>query len=1472
VGARGAAINLEARARLLEEAEEGAAHRLFAFDWRAGTVEPASLAVPTAPLGVPAAPPEATPPAAQDAAAAPPEAAPPDQVDPGVALEQLQEQFGAHIEVGDGGTAKVHLPDSGGVALDTYVHPDPAVQRVLEDARGVLPAHVMKVQVDLEGWTADQVARLCIILSQFASTTFSSNKWDVGHCHTLPFRLDLKPDYKVHSDRPYRYSPAMTNLIRVEIDKLLAAGIIRPSLSQWASPVVGVLKPDGTARITVNYKKLNSQTVIPQIPIPNIEDLLNSLGGSTVFTTLDITSGYFTCAIDDDAIPLTAMVTSFGLYEWTRCPQGAAGAPGHFTRLMQRVLAGLDRVQPYIDDVIVHSNGVDQHLADIQSLLERLTQHGMKMVPAKLHVGCRHVKFLGHIVGVDGIRADPSKVKALLEMPTPKTLTQLRAWLGLANYYRRFVKNMAKMVAPLTALTAKDAEIVIGPEQERAMRQVNAALALHTAMSYPDYAAAATGERPFIVATDACKDGFGAVISQKDSSMQERPIAFASRATLANEKKWSTTDLEAGAIVFGIKKFRHMLWGTPFELHTDHRALQYLDSIRERTARGARWSEFLSAFQIKIVYKKGSTHGNADGPSRNAIPATEEDAEEEEKDRLLEVYALERAAVMAAYGLANTDENWQTVHTQAASELHALYVAVDAAISEGGGGKYCNFDANCNFNFNDGPDGNLNINFNTTTQAGAARSNIIYMAALDTTATVDIIEGADEPSSTSTSSFCEPLGTLTSEQWHAAQQSDEQVAAIYSYVTTGTLPTAPAGMDSAVKRWAEHCSVVDNNGHPLLIRIPADGGQVQVVVPKTLRDQLLDALHGTAWGGHQGRQRTLERVRQCAWWPSWTGDTAYWVAHCWACQAYKRSGKSAQWPIVWRERPPFPFHTIALDFFGPLPRSAAGHSYILVAMDLYSGWVDLYPVADADFTAAGVAEILVSQHGTLHGTPCSLLSDRGSVFMAKLAQAFYEHMGIHKLSTTAYRPQCNGKVERFMQELAVSLAMCADSAKADWHKWLPYAAFSHNTATNRHLGASAFLLTTGREARVALHCLLGNLLPGTAAMDAMEPAAQQWVEQLLARQREAGAVAEQRHALRKAKVLRENAALETAMGLRDRFEKGELVWYYRAPRTHSAWTVEDSTEVGRVTRTTFSKKMLDCWLGPYRVLAVGPVSDGDELVSHSNLLLDMDGKRTRVHKSLCKPHKDALTDPHKPASLPTGFAKYLVAKCWRGADRPSALGTDDVEADNNRHGVAAILKHRLILQARGRGRSLQYLVKWDAAPGEDSVDTWEPADHMDACPDVVTDYWASLDDAEASIPWAREQLVKEQLVRARKARGVNGVVATCGRGEYALAPGAITVQPAPTLGALKSANMVGLGIMVVFSMREPSGLEYLQWYEGSVTAVPSKRTHKWRVYWVAEGKYAMLELSRNKYCADAGACEGSWFLFGSADKVAALQQ
>ena len=1328
---------------------------------------------------------------------------------------QLQQQLGVGLDRDAEGNPTVVIPPAGGEPLATYKHSNPAVNKVLAKARATLPDYVQQLRVDLEGWSASQVQQLCDLMQKYMSTLLSSSKWDVGYCDTLPFRVELKPDARPARDRPYRYSPRMTDLVKVEIDKLLAAGIIRPSLSEWASPVVAVLKPDGTARITVNYRKLNAQTVVPQIPLPHIEDLLNSLGGSAIFTTMDITSGYFTSAIDSDTIPLTAMVTSFGLYEWTRCPQGAAGAPGHFTRLMQMVLAGLERVQPFIDDVIVNSSSVDQHLSDLGALFQRLVKHGMKLVPAKIHVGCRHVKFLGHIVGVDGIRPDPGKVQALIDMPMPSNLSQLRSWLGLASYYRRFVRDMSKKVAPLTKLMAKDAPFGMGPEQQQAVRTVNEALAVHTLMRYPDHAAAAAAEtqRPFVLATDACKDGFGAVLSQADENGVEQPIAFASRATIASEKRWSTTDLEAGAIVFGVKKFRHMLWGCPFVLYTDHRALQYMESLREKTARGARWSEFLQAFPHTIKYKKGSANSNADATSRNPIPATADDEAEEQREQLVEAYSID----------VNTDQ-------QLYQHLQQAYVHIQQLVSD----------------VLDGAEDQATAEAAAGDGCAAAFLNNAYAA------------------------NHARLGLMSAADWQQQQAADPQLQLIMSHLQGEAVTNQPAGTAARVARWARDCQLRMLGGSQLLVRLEWPRGDEdhagtpyeQIVVPKALRNDVLDSMHGSAWAGHQGKHKTMERLRQHCWWPSWASDTQFWVEHCWPCQARKGTGRLAHWPMVWRHRPPFPFHTVGVDLFGPLPASAAGDRHILVFVDLYSGWVELYPLTAEQNNAVGIAEKLVHDFSTRHGVPLMLLSDRGSQFMSELARQVYYQMGIAKLSTTPFHPQTNGKTERFMQSLAQMLAMVVDSAAADWHIWLRHVAFAYNNSVHAVTGASPFMFVTGRQPRVALHTLLGQLRRDSIA--AGIGGVHEAVRVIMQRQREAEAVMDKRRALHFAKVMRQNSVLAAAFGSRQHFTVGCKVWLYRKPRTHEATA---SSEDG-VTRATFSKKLLDVWEGPYTVVRVGPWSAADcsEHVQANCLLIDIDGRNTRVSATQCKVCRDPWTTHSKPETLPDGFARYLIAKQWGGKLRDS-ISSEEVTQRSERHGVEAILKHRLCNSARGRGRALEYLVRWE---GAHIGDTWEPAHFLDACDEALVEYWSTAGQQAADSSGGADLVVQQQRQRAAKRmRAGDGGRATCGIGTYTL-PRDRVVLKSVTCEQLTSPSLLNLRILQVYQFAEGTANSHLKWCEGVVRKLPARGGNAHRIYWIEDGSETSVVLAMKFYDSKPNAPEGSWFISGSTTQLQRL--
>jgi hypothetical protein len=1272
---------------------------------------------------------------------------------------------------------------------------DLGIMGAVEDMCQQLPPHVRQVSVDLTGWTQAQVVGLGQVLVEHQEL-FSKDKWDIGKCDALPFTITLKPGVEPVRQRAYRYSPKLTELVKVEIDRLLAAGIIRPSQSAWASPLVAILKKDGSVRCTVNFKRLNAVTVVPAIPIPNIEDILNSLSGSSYYTAMDVTSGFFTSAINEASIPLTATITSFGLFEWLRCPQGAAGSPGHFSRLMALVLEGLERVQLFIDDLLAHSSTLEEHLRDLELLFARLRHFHVRLAPKKVFVGSRSVNYLGHVIEPRGIRADPKKVAALLEMPPPRDVSALRSWLGLANYYRRFVPRMALIVAPLNNLLRKEVPFVFNAACTEAWQSVNTQLASHTLVHFPDYAAAAAGTRPFLLATDASIEGLGAVLSQLDERGRECPIAFASRTTLAAERNWSVTDLEAGAIVFGVKKFRHMLWGTPFVIYTDHRALQYLESARDKTPRLARWFEFLGAFQYEVRYRKGSQHENADGVSRNPLPATAQDAHEEEEEEVQQAYAIRE---------------------------------------EEGGHRH---EARC------------------------------------CTAVLEVMERVEETlgdvpvgTGAGVSELPENLANLSPAEWRQAQEEDGELKPLRDFARDKTLPPAAATEATAlVARWGGEC-LLDGDGVLWRKELGRCTHHVQLVLPKQLRPQLLNGCHAEPWGGHQGIARTMGKVQRHAWWPTWTQDVRFWCTRCFPCQARKKGAPQPRMDSAMREAPPAAaFEEISIDLFGPLPASKDGHTMILAVKCLHSRYVEAFPLLPSQADSAGIGAVLVDQYFTRHGVPRTVLSDKGSQFTSALAQALFEAMNIRKLSSSAYHPQTNGSVERFMRTLAEMLAMLVNAHHDDWHLWVAHVVFAHNTAVNRSTGVEPFLLAYGRLPRLAMHQILGQLdqrLRGAAANRAVK----QVVSDMLERQARAQEMARCRGEAHRAAITKSNSKLAEAFGLKDRLHTGGLVWLYRTPRTIKG---VEPTRAGEDARGTLAAKFLDPWSGPFEIVQVGPSSRNGVQVGDNVVLVRMHtGREERYNRQWLKPCYHPEDSP--PTSLPDGFARYLLRR--HSAEVPAPLALDDNEATwaSDRHGVTAIQNHRLVTQGRGKPAQLQYLVEWD---GKDLIPSWEPAANVDACLTALQEYWRTLAGSTAPIEGHRTTIIRQQLRRAGgqvAAKGVGWQEARVGV-RYELPKGCSALARCPSK-ALEAGELLGAWIYFAFDVKSAQP----EWSPGIIKgyhgkgATAGKFTGQYGIQFMYESGQRGVKLDPQQYSCKQVALAGDWFVWGTAGALAKVE-
>ena len=373
-----------------------------------------------------------------------------------------------------------------------------------------------------------------------------------------------------------------------------------------------VRKKNGSLRFCVDYRKLNNITQKDAYPLPRIDDTLDTLAGARWFTTLDLISGYWQVQLDPKDREKTAFCTPDGLFEFNVMPFGLCNAPATFQCLMDTALAGLpwSTCLVYLDDIIILGKDFTSHLNNIQLVFECLRQAGLKLQPAKCTLCGESVSFLGHIVSSSGITADPSKTSKVSTWPVPTCRREVQQFLGLANYYRRFIKDFASIAKPLHHLTEKNVKFEWTPSCQEAFELLKSKLTSPPVLAHPDF------QLPFILDTDASATGIGAVLSQCHSDGKEEVIAYASRTLSKPERRYCTTRRELLAVVTFVKHFRAYLLGRHFSLRTDHGSLTWLQNFKEPEGQLARWITRLQEYNFSIMHRQGKSHGNADTMSR----------------------------------------------------------------------------------------------------------------------------------------------------------------------------------------------------------------------------------------------------------------------------------------------------------------------------------------------------------------------------------------------------------------------------------------------------------------------------------------------------------------------------------------------------------------------------------------------------------------------------------------------------------------------------------------------------------------------------------------------------------------------------------------------------------------------------------------------------------------------------------------
>lgn len=457
---------------------------------------------------------------------------------------------------------------------------------------------------DYVGGSQDFKRRLNELLNKYQSITEGPPSGLPPTRFGKDFTIELEEGAQPVYGPLYRMSPAELTEVRRQLDELLQKGWIRPSESPFGSPILFVRKKDGSLRMCVDYRRLNAITKKNRTPLPRIEELLDIVNGSTIFTRLDLAQGYHQMRVATADIEKTAFRTRYGLFEFMVVPFGLTNAPAAFSTMMSQVLRPyLDRfVVLFVDDILCFSRSEAEHLGHLEAVLRTLQQHKLYVKLTKCRFGLREVDFLGHVISADGIKVDPAKTSAVQEWPTPQNPQHVRQFLGLAGYYRKFVQNFADLSAPLTELTKTDYRWRWTEEvEQRAFEAVKKALSSPPVLVFPD------PSRPYELYTDSSGFAQGATLLQ-DHGYGPQPIAYYSHKLTKAERNYGVGELELLAVVRALKEFRPYLEGAEFSVCTDHANLRYLQTQIPPSKRYARWLEFLQQFAAKITYVKGSSN------------------------------------------------------------------------------------------------------------------------------------------------------------------------------------------------------------------------------------------------------------------------------------------------------------------------------------------------------------------------------------------------------------------------------------------------------------------------------------------------------------------------------------------------------------------------------------------------------------------------------------------------------------------------------------------------------------------------------------------------------------------------------------------------------------------------------------------------------------------------------------------------
>ncbi|KAA0046287.1 ty3-gypsy retrotransposon protein [Cucumis melo var. makuwa] len=888
----------------------------------------------------------------------------------------------------------------------------------------------------------------------------------------VEFAIELEPGTVPISRAPYRMAPAELKELKVQLQELLDKGFIRLSVSPWGAPVLFVKKKDGSMRLCIDYRELNKVTVKNKYSLPRIDDLFDQLQGATVFSKNYLRSGYHELRIKDGDVPKTAFRSRYGHYEFIVMSFGLTNAPAVFMDLMNKVFREfLDTfVIMFIDDILIYSRTEAEHEEHLRIVLQTLRDNKLYAKFSKCEFWLKQVSFLGHVVSKAGVSVDPAKIEAVTGWTRPSTVSEVRSFLGLAGYYRRFVENFSRIATPRTQLTRKGAPFVWSKACEDSFQNLKQKLVTAPVLTVPD------GSGSFVIYSDASKKGLGCVLMQHG-----KVVAYASRQLKSHEQNYPTHDLELAAVVFALKIWRHYLYGKEnavadalsrkvshsaalitrqAPLHRDIERAEIAVSVGAVTMQLAQLT-VQSTLRQRIIDAQGndpylvekrglaeagqavefslSSDGGLLFERRLCVPSDSAVKTELLSEAHSSPFSMHPGSTKMYQDLKRVYW-WRNMKREVAEFVSRCLVCQQVKAPRQKPAGLLQPLSILEWKWE-----NVSMDFITGLPRTLRGFTVIWVVVDRLTKSAHFVPGKSTYTASKENVVADALSRKVSHSAalitrQAPLHRDLERAEIAVSVGAVTMQLAQLTV-----QWTLRQRIIDAQD-------------------SAVKTELLSEAHSSPFSMHPGSTKMYQDLKRVYWWRNMKREVAEFVSRCLVCQQVKAPRQKPASLLQPLSIPEWKWENVSMDFITGFPRTLRGFTVIWVVVDRLTKSAH-FVLGKSTYTASKWAQLYMSDIVRLHGVPVSIVSDRDARFTSKFWKGLQTAMGTRLDFSTAFHPQTDGQTERLNQVLEDMLRACALEFSGSWDSHLHLMEFAYNNSYQATIGMTPFEALYGKCCR-----------------------------------------------------------------------------------------------------------------------------------------------------------------------------------------------------------------------------------------------------------------------------------------------------------------------------------------------------------------------------------------------------------------------